>query len=311
MNETIIEVNSIDKSFSNQKAIDNLSFAVNRGEIVGFLGPNGSGKTTTIRLLNGVITPDSGQIRIWGLNPVSSGEEIRRRSGVMTESAGLYRSLSGIDNLRFFARLYGVDKPEPRIKELLKDFGLYEARDKKVGAYSSGMKKRLSIAKALLHSPELLFLDEPTTGLDPEGTRDLLGYIAELNRKTQVTVFLCTHLLKQVESLCHKFIFITSGQILESGTMREIETKYLGEVNLRVETDLPIPGKNFHGYPIISREPGYVVFRVEQKARIPEILKILLREGPVYGVEIMGRDLETLYFKVLAKVAGRGDNDEH
>lgn len=167
MNELIIEVNSINKSFSGQKVIDNLSFAVNRGEIVGFLGPNGSGKTTTIRLLNGVITPDSGKIMVWGLNPNSSGEEIRRRSGVMTESAGLYRSLSGIENLRFFAGLYGLNKPEARINELLVDFGLEEAKDKKVGAYSTGMKKRLGIAKALLHSPELLFLDEPTTGLDP------------------------------------------------------------------------------------------------------------------------------------------------
>lgn len=303
MNELIIEVNAIDKSFNGQKVINNLSFAVNRGEIVGFLGPNGSGKTTTIRLLNGVITPDSGQIRVWGLDPVTSGEEIRRRSGVMTESAGLYRNLSGIENLKFFAGLYGVNKPESRINDLLVDFGLDEAKDKKVGVYSSGMKKRLGIAKALLHSPELLFLDEPTTGLDPEGTRDLLRYIGELNRKHQVTIFLCTHLLKQVEPLCHKFIFIAAGQILESGTLPEIETKYQGEVNLKVETDLKIPDTHFQGIPIVGREPGYLVFRVEQKARIPEILKVILNEAPIYGAEIIGRDLETLYFKVLASKA--------
>jgi ABC-2 type transport system ATP-binding protein len=300
VNESIIEVNSINKSFTGQKIIDNLSFAVKRGEIVGFLGPNGSGKTTTIRLLNGVITPDVGQIRVWGLDPVASGEEIRRRSGVMTESAGLYRNLSGVENLKFFAALYGVEHVEARIKELLADFGLYEARDKKVGAYSSGMKKRLGIAKALLHSPELLFLDEPTTGLDPEGTRDLLKYIEELNRKHQVTIFLCTHLLKQVESLCHKFIFIASGKILESGTLPEIEAKYLGEVHLKVEIHQAISGSDFHGFPIVGRQPGYMIFRVESKSRIPELLKDLLSEMPVYNAEIMGRDLETLYFKVLA-----------
>lgn len=217
----------------------------------------------------------------------------------MTESAGLYRSLSGIENLKFFAGLYGLSRPEPRINELLVDFGLYEAKNKKVGAYSSGMKKRLGIAKALLHSPELLFLDEPTTGLDPEGTRDLLRYIEELNRKNQVTIFLCTHLLKQVESLCHKFIFIAAGQILESGTIAEIESKYLGQVNLKVETSLELLGSHFHGFPVVGREPGYLVFQVEKKARIPEILKTLLSEAPVFGAEIMGRDLETLYFKVL------------
>lgn len=310
MNEPIIEVNCIHKSFSSQKAIDNLSFTVKRGEIVGFLGPNGSGKTTTIRLLNGVITADSGEIRIWGLDPISSGEEIRRRSGVMTESAGLYRNMSGIDNLRFFAGLYGLKKPESRIRELLNDFGLWEMKDKKAGVYSSGMKKRLGIAKALLHSPELLFLDEPTTGLDPEGTRDLLRYIEELNRRQQVTVFLCTHLLKQVERLCHKYIFIASGQILESGTFVEIETRFPGVVHLKVETSLEPVGGHFQGFPIVGREPGHLTFQVEQKARIPEILRAILNVAPVFSAEIMGRDLETLYFKVLASKT-RSDDCKH
>lgn len=302
MNELIIAVNSINKSFTGQKVIDNLSFTVSRGEIVGFLGPNGSGKTTTIRLLNGVITPDSGQIRVWGIDPVVAGEEIRRHSGVMTESAGLYRGLNGFENLKFFAKVYGVNQPDARIRELLTDFGLDEFKDKKVGAYSSGMKKRLGIAKALLHSPDLLFLDEPTTGLDPEGTRDLLNYISELNRKYQMTIFLCTHLLKQVERICHRFIFIAAGQIIETGTLKEIESKYLGPVDLRVETDLAARSDYFKEYRIVGREPGNLIIRAESKSRIPQILTELLREGPVYAAEIMGRDLETLYFKVLAMV---------
>ena len=152
MAESIIEVEAIHKSFAGQTVIQDLSFTVKRGEIVGFLGPNGAGKTTTVRLPNGIITPDSGKIRIWGLDPSSDGEQIRSRSGVMTESAGLYRRMTGMENLRFFAKLYGVKKPEDRIRELLNDFGLYAARNKKTGAYSNGMKKRLGIVKSLLHS---------------------------------------------------------------------------------------------------------------------------------------------------------------
>ncbi len=302
MTEPIIEVESVVKSFGGQRVIDGLSFAVNQGEIVGLLGPNGSGKTTTIRLLNGVISPDSGKIRISGMDPQTGGDEIRRRSGVMTESAGLYRNLTGKENLEFFARLYGVEKPNPRIRELLSDFGLEEHRSKKVGAYSTGMKKRLGIAKALLHSPALLFLDEPTTGLDPEGTRDLTRYITDLNRKYQVTIFICTHLLRQVEDVCRRFVFIAAGWVLDQGTLPEIENKYLGEVDLRVETELQVSGDSFLGFPIIHRKPGHYTFRVESKERIPEVLRAILAEAPLYTAEITGRDLETLYFKV------RGDS---
>lgn len=298
MNQSMITINSVDKSFHGRKVIDGLTFTVNKGEIVGFLGPNGSGKTTTIRLLNGVLAPDAGQIKVGGLDPGIAGEEIRRRSGVMTESAGLYRNLTGKENLAFFAQLYGVKNPEIRIRELVTDFGLAGYFNQKVGTYSTGMKKRLGIAKALLHSPELLFLDEPTSGLDPEGTRDLISYISMLNCKYQVTIFLCTHLLKQVQDLCHQFIFIANGRVLEQGTLKTIEHKYLGEIDLKIETELPVCGNNFKGYPIVNQEPGSVTLRIPNKTQIPEVLKAILADAPVFSAEIIGRDLETLYFKV-------------
>ncbi|HBG15553.1 MAG TPA: ABC transporter ATP-binding protein [Firmicutes bacterium] len=298
MEKEIIRLEKINKTFTGTKIINNLSFSVQRGEILGFLGPNGSGKTTTIRLINGVIYPDSGQISVAGFDPVTAGNEVRKRCGVLTESAGLYENMTALDNLLFFAELYEVKSPLSRAKELLADFGLSDATKKKVGIFSSGMKKRLGIAKALLHNPEILFLDEPTNGLDPEGARDLINYIKELNRKYQVTVLLATHLLKQVQDLCHRFIFIHQGRLLETGILTELEEKYLRSISLKVETGLEASGEEFAGYRIENRAPGYLHFQLEKKDDIPLLLKEILLVAPVYSVEMSGRDLEALYFKI-------------
>jgi len=298
MGKEIIRLEKINKTFAGTQIINNLSFSVQRGEILGFLGPNGSGKTTTIRLINGVIYPDSGQISVAGFDPVTAGNEVRKRCGVLTESAGLYENMTALDNLLFFAELYEVKSPLSRAKELLADFGLSDATKKKVGIFSSGMKKRLGIAKALLHNPEILFLDEPTNGLDPEGARDLINYIKELNRKYQVTVLLATHLLKQVQDLCHRFIFIHQGRLLETGILTELEEKYLRRISLKVETGLEVSGEEFAGYRIENRAPGYLHFQLEKKDDIPLLLKEILLVAPVYSVEMSGRDLEALYFKI-------------
>lgn len=303
MEKEIILLDEVCKSFSGAEVINKLSFSVQKGEILGILGPNGSGKTTTIRLINGVIYPDSGRITLAGYDPISDGDEVRRRCGVLTESAGLYENMTALDNLLFFADLYGVNGPMQRAKKLLADFGLTEAAQKKVGIFSTGMKKRLGIAKALLHNPEILFLDEPTTGLDPEGTRDLIKYIKELNHQYQVTILLATHLLKQVQDLCHRFIFIHQGELLETGTFHELEANYLREVSLKVETNLQVSEDGFSGYPIESKEPGYLQFRIQKKAEIPLLLKKILALAPIYSAEIIGRDLETLYFKIREEKA--------
>lgn len=298
MGEEIITLNDVTKSFSGVKVIDNLSFSVSKGEIIGVLGPNGSGKTTTIRLINGVIYPDCGRMRLAGYDPVTAGDEVRKRCGVLTESAGLYQQMTALDNLLFFADLYGVEDPKRRAEKLLSDFGLAEHQLKKVSIYSTGMRKRLGIAKALLHHPEVLFLDEPTTGLDPEGARDLITYIKDLNQKYQVTVFIATHLLKQVQDLCHRFVFLHQGRVLESGTLAELEEKYLQEVIVRIETELSVTESKFSGYRVEGREPGYIRFRVKSKEEIPLLLKEILALAPVYSLEISGRDLESLYFRI-------------
>lgn len=301
--QEIINLEKVGKSFSGIPVIDNLSFTVRRGEILGFLGPNGAGKTTTIRLLNGVITPDTGRLTVAGFDPVTAGDEVRKRCGVLTESAALYGPMTARENLLFFAELYAVANPARRVEELLDVCGLLPHADKKVAVFSTGMKKRLGIAKALLHQPEILFLDEPTTGLDPEGARALLDYIKELNQRFAVTIVLATHLLPQVEALCHRFIFIDRGRLLAEGTFAELADKYLTTLSLQVETDLTITGTEFRGFLLEKSTPGFLQFKLERKEQIPLLLKELLATGPVYSAKIIGRDLETLYFRIKEEKA--------
>ncbi|HHU82691.1 MAG TPA: ABC transporter ATP-binding protein [Firmicutes bacterium] len=297
MDKPIISMEKVNKAFlPGVQVIDNLSFSVQKGEIIGILGPNGAGKTTTIRLLNGVLYPDTGRMSVAGFDPVSAGDEVRKRCGVLTESAGLYEHMTARDNLLFFAELYGVPEPVRQAERLLSEFGLAGAARKKVGTFSTGMKKRLGIAKALLHNPEILFLDEPTTGLDPEGSRALLNYIKELNRECGVTILLATHLLKQVQDFGHRFLFIEQGRLLESGSFVELETKYLREITLKVETGLAVSGDDFAGFPVVKKGPGYLWFRLESKNAVPLLLEKILAVAPVYSAVITGRDLETIYF---------------
>ncbi|MGB8955893.1 MAG: ABC transporter ATP-binding protein [Tumebacillaceae bacterium] len=302
MTISFIEAKGVSKSFHSQQVLSNVSFTVPEGEIVGLLGPNGSGKTTVIRLLNGVINPDGGTLRVGGHDPRENGDAIRRISGILTEGAGMYHEMSGVANLRFFAKLYGVPD-EQRIAELLEQFDLTEHQHKAVGTYSTGMKKRLGLAKALLHRPKILFLDEPTNGLDPEGIQMVMKYIKELNRREGTTILLCSHVLHQIESVCDRYVFMEFGRIIEQGTMEEIEAKYMREIELCVETDLRVVGDAYQGYTMRAIDPQRVQFTLPNKQVIPQLLQDLLKEASVYSAEITNRDLESLYFQVRGKHA--------
>lgn len=299
----MIEVNRVCKSFGQQKVLQEMSFFVNKGEIVGLLGPNGSGKTTMIRLLNGVITPDSGTMEVGGYNPLLEGNPIRQMSGIVTEGAGLYHEMSGSDNLHFFAKLYGV-ADRKRITYLLEQFDLTKHQHKLVGTYSTGMKKRLGLAKALLHNPKLLFLDEPTNGLDPEGIQMVIHYLSKLNREQGTTILLCSHVLHQVENLCNTYVFMENGRVITQGTKREIEQRYMHEVILKVETGLNLKNGNYAGYSVKSVNQDILHFTLPSKEHIPDLLRKILSESWVYSSEIINRDLESLYFQV------RGGKDE-
>jgi len=294
---TSIQVEQLCKSYGGYQVLNNVSFTVEQGSIVGLLGPNGAGKTTIVRLLNGVILPDSGKMVLHGHNPVIDGDAIRRISGVVTEGAGLYHELSGVENLRFFSKLYDC-YDEKRIQELLQQFGLEEAQKKPVGKYSTGMKKRLALAKAILSRPEILFLDEPTNGLDPDGVKQVLTDLKAMNELQGTTIILCSHVLHQLESICDKYLFLQDGCIIEQGSKEEIENKYLKQVKLRVKTGLSVNGDHFAGYAVQQLDRQQLLFDLPSKDVISPLLEQILQQSWIHEAEIINNDLESLYFQV-------------
>lgn len=210
----IIRVEGINKRFGNIQALQQISFSVKEGEIFGFLGPNGAGKTTTIRILSGLLKPDSGLAFINGFNVASDSLRAKESVGVVPESSNLYAELTARENLIYMAQLYGVPRKEWEIRsaELLREFNLLDRADTKFQGFSRGMKRRLTIAAALVHHPRLLFLDEPTTGLDVMSARGLRGVVKKLKEKG-VTIFLTTHLIAEAEELCDRVAIIVKGQI--------------------------------------------------------------------------------------------------
>jgi len=212
----LIEVAELTKKFANVTAVDRINFAVPQGELYGFLGPNGAGKTTTIGILTGLVRPDSGTIRIGGLDCTKNPKAAQHLIGVVPDESNLYPELSGFDNLCFCAALYGIPGRErqTRAQELLETFGLTEAARRKFAGYSKGMKRKLTIAAGIIHRPPILFLDEPTTGIDVSSARQIRQLIAELHR-AGTTIFLTTHYIEEAERLCERIAFIVKGRIVK------------------------------------------------------------------------------------------------
>jgi len=224
MNYTVIEVKGLTKSYKELLAVDHISFEVKKGEVFGFLGPNGAGKTTTIRILTGLSKPTDGRASILGFDINSEMVRAKRRLGVVPEISNLYEELSAKDNLLFMAQLYGVPHSErkKRAEALLKTFGLYERKDSLARTFSRGMKRALTIAAALIHTPEILFLDEPTVGLDVVAARSLRNLISNL-RKQGITIFLTTHYLEEADLLCDRIAILVKGKIIKIDTPKNLK----------------------------------------------------------------------------------------
>ncbi|WP_338472399.1 ABC transporter ATP-binding protein [Niallia sp. XMNu-256] len=299
--EPVIKVKGVTKSFGDQMVLRDINFTVNKGEIVGLLGPNGAGKTTFIRILNGVLKPDNGSISILGFNPIKVGDDIRKASGIVTESAGLYHQMSGEENLAFFSELYDV-QDKNKISELLQLFDLEEHKDKAVGTYSTGMKKRLALGKALLHEPQLLFLDEPTNGLDPDGIQMVLSYLKKYNEENDTTIIICSHVLHQLEPICDSFAFLENQTVVEQGSLIQLEEKYIKDVVINVLTNFKSIEKTFLGLPCKQQDDHTVTFTLPSKGQIPFLLREILKSNDIYSVTIMNNGLESIYFKVREKI---------
>jgi ABC-2 type transport system ATP-binding protein len=218
-----IVVDELTKHFGTVEAVSDLSFRVARGELFGFLGPNGAGKTTTINMLTGLARPDAGSIHIGGIDCTANPRAAQGLIGVVPDESNLYAELTGFENLCFCAALHGLEKGERQFRahQLLDAFGLSDAADRKFGAYSKGMKRKLTIAAGIIHSPEILFLDEPTSGIDVASARQLRQLIADLHQ-AGTTIFLTTHYIEEAERLCHRIAFLVAGRIVRIDTVEEL-----------------------------------------------------------------------------------------
>lgn len=219
----ILKANQLTKTFGNVKALDHCDLEIRKGEIFGYLGPSGAGKTTTIKLLTGQLHSDAGEVTVLGKDPFSP--EIRQQIGIMSDMSGLYEKMTVYENLDIFADIYGVKNKKKKIKETLEAVDLYDNRKKKVEKLSRGMKQRLVFARTILHNPRLLFLDEPTANLDPATADEIRELITKLNRNG-TTVFLTTHNMEEADELCHRIALLNKGHIVECGSPEELKLKY-------------------------------------------------------------------------------------
>ena len=218
-----LSIEGLAKRFGDVQAVSNVSVEVTEGELFGFLGPNGAGKTTTINMLTGLARPDAGRIRIGGIDCTGNPKAAQHLTGVVPDESNLYPELTGFQNLCFCAALYGIRKMEreTRARELLETFSLADAGDRKFAGYSKGMKRKLTIAAGIIHKPEILFLDEPTTGIDVASARQIRQLIADMNR-SGTTIFLTTHYIEEAERLCGRIAFIVQGKIVRIDTVAHL-----------------------------------------------------------------------------------------
>lgn len=222
-----IQTLQLTRSFGNVKAVDHLTLEVPRGTVFGFLGPNGSGKTTTIRLLLGLLDADEGTARVLGFDAKTQADEVRARCGALLEHHGLYERLSAADNLDYYGRIWHISRSdrEKRTRDLLKRLDLYQRREEPIGRWSRGMKQKLAVARTLMHNPELVFLDEPTAGLDPVASANLRDDLASLAAQEGVTIFLTTHNLAEAEKLCTQVGVISHGKLLALGSPADLRSR--------------------------------------------------------------------------------------
>ncbi len=220
----VIVLENVTKYYSRFKALDGLTFHINKGEKVAILGPNGAGKTTLVKIISGQMRANSGKVEVMGINPAKMSIELRKKIGFVSHNPMLYNELTAYENLKFYSKLYEVD--ESNINKLLKMVKLYERRHSLVKTFSRGMKQRLAIARALLHDPEILILDEPTSGLDVNGRIELLNYLSKLDK----TILLTTHNINEAEKLCDRAIILYGGKIVAECSIHEVEKIYMSKM---------------------------------------------------------------------------------
>ena len=302
----MILTRELGKQFDGFWAVDGVSLHVQAGEVLALLGPNGAGKTTTVRMLTSILRPTRGEARVAGYDVVRQAARVRASVGVLTEQHGLYARMPAGDYLDFFGEVYGLDRlsRQARIHQLLETFGLLPDMHRRIGEYSKGMRQKLALARALLHNPPVLLLDEPTSAMDPESARLVRDSIRDL-RSASRAIIICTHNLAEAEELADHIAIIRRGRIIAQGSPETLKANYLGPAEYEVWLGDNLNGQVLslpHGANLTAQGGDWLRFRTLEPAHAnPAILRYLLDLGlPVLGLREVARSLEEVYLKAVS-----------
>lgn len=305
----MIVTQGLSKEFEKFIAVDRVNLDVDTGEVLALLGPNGSGKTTTVRMLSSILLPSSGWARVAGFDIVEQPDQVRASVGVLTEHHGLYNRMPAIEYLDFFGQLYGLDLPtrSKRANRMMDEFGLTKYKKRKVGKFSRGMQQKLALARTLLHEPPVLLLDEPTSAMDPESARLVRDAIQDL-RSSDRTIILCTHNLAEAEKLADKIAIIRNGRILVQGTPDSLKQELLGPAEYEVRWGTPKgldEEKLPNGLVVNAWGEDWLRFSpTDPEDQNPLVLQSLLDQGmTVISLEKIPRSLEQIYLQVMNEPA--------
>ncbi|MBV9285991.1 MAG: ABC transporter ATP-binding protein [Acidimicrobiia bacterium] len=300
MVDAVVRLEHVRRRFGDVIGLADLNLAAPKGSVTVLLGPNGSGKTTAVRTITGALRPDGGQVEVFGIDPDVDGESVRRRCGVVSAKPALYDRLSGRDNLRYAADLWGIVDEKP-IEESAARFGIDDALDLRVGGYSTGMKTRLALARATLHDPDLLLLDEPTSGLDPESSHAVLALIDEMAADGK-TVVMCTHLLLEAEGLADQVVILEQGRDLIAGPPDALVARYWPNPRVLVDAEERASLDalaTMTGVVSYERNGGGATVALDDLQRVPDLVAALASRG-VRLTRVVPHEpsLEELYFAV-------------
>lgn len=315
MTENVIETQALTKNYDGFTAVDSLSLDVRRGEVYGMLGPNGSGKTTTILMLLGLTEPSSGQARILGFDPMREPLEVKARVGYMPDQVGFYNNLTARQNLAYSARLIGIPGAEAdaRIEAAMERMGLSSVIDQRVGTFSHGMRQRLGVAEVLLKDPEIIIMDEPTGGLDPDAARRFIQIIGDL-KDEGITILLSSHLLQQVQQVCDRVGLFSHGRVVLEGTVSELAKQVLGtgyEIHVEAKGDgaaLMDSLKSIEGVSDVTFfEPDRYRLQADRDLRAEVARAVVGQGGDLQSLTVKEPDLDEIY---AAYFEARGEGED-